>query len=162
MVPDAADPHDDATEPAASTRDRVLATIRDDPGATAAHVARTLDVHYSTARHHLDRLAETGEVDRQRTGTGIRHFPAEAEYDPVQKAVLVADRSPTRRQLLAALAKAPSSVSRLADRLDCCVATVSDHLARLRKAGLVRCERAGRRVVYELAEGADRARHQVG
>lgn len=162
MVPDAADSHDDATQSGTSTRDRVLAVVRDDPGATAAHVARTLDAHYETARHHLDRLVDAGEIDRQRTGTRIRHFPAEAEFDPIQKVVLVADRSPTRRQLLAALAKAPSSVSRLADRLDCCVATVSDHLARLRKAGLVRCERAGRRVVYELAEGADRAWRQVG
>ena len=46
----------------------------------------------------------------------------------------------------------PASVSRLAGELGVTLPHLSNHLRRLRRAGLVRVERSGRHAVYELAD----------
>src|SRR3954452_7808150 len=46
----------------------------------------------------------------------------------------------------------PATVSRLAAELGVSLPQLSNHLRRLREAGLVRGERAGRHAVYELAD----------
>ena len=60
---------------------------------------------------------------------------------------------PTRRRILVALLDGPAYPADLADRLDASRPNVSNHLACLRGCGLVRTEREGRQVRYELASG---------
>lgn len=61
---------------------------------------------------------------------------------------------PVRLLLLDHLAQAPASVEGLAERTGLPVANVSQHLQRLKRAGLVRSERAGKRVRYGLTDDA--------
>ncbi len=61
---------------------------------------------------------------------------------------------PVRLLLLDHLAQAPASVEVLAARTGLPVANVSQHLQRLKRAGLVRSERAGKRVRYALVDDA--------
>lgn len=56
--------------------------------------------------------------------------------------------SPARLHLVWALAQAESDVSHLAERVGGALPAVSQHLAKLKLAGLVRSRREGRRVVY--------------
>lgn len=56
--------------------------------------------------------------------------------------------SPARLHLVWALAQGESDVSHLADRVGGALPAVSQHLAKLKLAGLVRSRREGRRVVY--------------
>jgi DNA-binding transcriptional ArsR family regulator len=58
---------------------------------------------------------------------------------------------PRRRAVLGRLAQGPATAGQLADLFPVSRAAVSQHLAVLRRAGLVRATPSGRRVWYELA-----------
>ncbi|MGW1198286.1 ArsR/SmtB family transcription factor [Streptomyces sp. NPDC002536] len=66
-------------------------------------------------------------------------------------AVLKAVADPTRFQVLWALTRREHSVGQLADMVGAHVAAVSQHLARLRSAGLVASRREGTRIYYRAA-----------
>jgi len=74
---------------------------------------------------------------------------------PLEVATLLADR--TRASILALLADGPHCVCEMAAAVGARENNVSNHLARLREAGLVRASRHGgdsRRVYYERDEAA--------
>ena len=76
---------------------------------------------------------------------------------PLEVAALLADR--TRASILALLADGPNCVCEMAAALGARENNVSNHLARLREAGLVRATRHGadsRRVYYERDDEASR------
>lgn len=58
--------------------------------------------------------------------------------------VFAALANPTRRQMVERLAKAPASVSQLAEPLDMTLSAVVQHLAVLEASGLVTSEKIGR------------------
>lgn len=60
---------------------------------------------------------------------------------------------PIRRQVLLALLSGPSYPNELLAGIDTSQPNLSNHLACLRGCGLVRTEREGRRVRYELTSG---------
>lgn len=62
--------------------------------------------------------------------------------------------SPARLHIVWVLAQGESDVSGIADRVGGALPAVSQHLAKLKLAGLVRSRREGRRVVY-LVDDAD-------
>jgi DNA-binding transcriptional ArsR family regulator len=57
---------------------------------------------------------------------------------------------PTRRRILAVLAKEPLAVERLAEAFPVSRPAISKHLRVLREAGLVSCEAQGRTNVYRM------------
>ncbi|MFF4189217.1 ArsR/SmtB family transcription factor [Streptomyces sp. NPDC001691] len=59
----------------------------------------------------------------------------------------------TRLHLLWLLAQGESDVSSLAERCEASRTAVSQHLAKLRLAGLVETRREGRHIVYRLTDG---------
>ncbi len=65
-------------------------------------------------------------------------------------AVFKAIAEPTRRRLLDELHRRPRSAGFLAKRFPSSRPAVARHLAVLRRAGLVRARREGRRQIYEL------------
>ncbi|MDQ2851644.1 MAG: metalloregulator ArsR/SmtB family transcription factor [Actinomycetota bacterium] len=104
-------------------------------------------------------------------GAGAVH-PQELTLDQVDVAVtafgLLAD--PTRVRMLWALREESLDVASLAEHAGCRSTTASQHLAKLRLAGLVQGTRHGRRIVYQLrgahvrallAEALFHADHQV-
>lgn len=66
---------------------------------------------------------------------------------------------PTRRRILVRLLEGPAYPADLADALGTGRTNISNHLACLRGCGLVRTERQGRQVRYELA--SDRLAHAL-
>jgi rhodanese-related sulfurtransferase/DNA-binding MarR family transcriptional regulator len=60
-----------------------------------------------------------------------------------------------RVELIEQLAQGPRSVEALAERGGLTVANASQHLQQLRRAGLVRTQRDGKRVIYRLANGTE-------
>ncbi|MBH1938830.1 helix-turn-helix transcriptional regulator [Streptomyces sp. AV19] len=72
-------------------------------------------------------------------------------------AVLKAVADPTRFRVLWALARGEHSVGQLAELVGAHVAAVSQHLARLRAAGLVVSRREGTRIYYRAAGAHVRA-----
>jgi ArsR family transcriptional regulator, lead/cadmium/zinc/bismuth-responsive transcriptional repressor len=69
------------------------------------------------------------------------------QFEPVVD-VLKALAEPTRLRLVSALSQKEQSVGELAELVGANVAAVSQHLARLREAGLVASRRDGTRIFY--------------
>jgi DNA-binding transcriptional ArsR family regulator len=69
-------------------------------------------------------------------------------------AVFSALADPTRRDVVRALGKAPTSASELAGRLPVSRQAIAKHLSSLAAAGLVDSTRDGRQVRYRLTPGA--------
>src|SRR5689334_23802978 len=61
-----------------------------------------------------------------------------------------------RVELIEQLAQGPRSVEALADRVGLSIANASQHLQQLRRAGLIAARRDGKRVIYRLADAAEK------
>ena len=75
---------------------------------------------------------------------------AETKVDALER-VGTALADPTRRRILLVLLDGPAYPADLADALGLGRTNISNHLACLRGCGLVRAEREGRQVRYELS-----------
>ncbi len=95
---------------------------------------------------------------RSRSAAPTRHpdvLAAEQVSAAVTSFALLAD--PTRVRMLWALREAELDVASLAAVADCRPTVASQHLSKLRFAGLVEGQRQGQRVVYRLRGGHVRA-----
>ncbi|WP_224285649.1 metalloregulator ArsR/SmtB family transcription factor, partial [Streptomyces sp. LS1784] len=83
---------------------------------------------------------------------GAREEAWDAEVAERAVAVLKAVADPSRYRLLWALSRRELPVSELAELLGAHVASTSQHLAKLRAAGLVVARREGTRIFYRATE----------
>ena len=134
---------------------------------------RDLHYRYLRIREYMQLTIWWGMVSvRPSPSTTASPHPDVLDDSRVQAAVmsfaLLAD--PTRVRLLWALRESEADVSSLAETAGCRATVASQHLSKLRFAGLVEGRRDGRRVVYRLrgahvrnllAEALFHADHQV-
>lgn len=124
------------------TRGRLFQVVQASPGLAAADLARALDIDPKTARYHLDRLVRERLAVADGPRRSLRYF-AVGSVAPELRARLVAARE--GREVLDAVRAAPGATKgALAAALAIARPTLAWHLGRLERAGLVRCERAGR------------------
>ncbi|WP_026925196.1 ArsR/SmtB family transcription factor [Glycomyces arizonensis] len=102
--------------------------------------------------------------------TRLHHAAPSSEQFTAAAAVFALLSDQTRLRLLWALAEGDADVSALAASTEAARPAVSQHLAKLRLAGLVQSRREGRRVVYSMTDGhlrrlvveaLSRADHQI-
>jgi len=79
-------------------------------------------------------------------------IPQRAEIARMHAELCSGISDPNRIAILYALSERPSNVTGLTTRLHLPQSTVSRHLRILRNSGLVRFERQGREVMYELSD----------
>ncbi len=79
------------------------------------------------------------------------HGAVEATYGPVSE-VFAALASPVRAAIVHRLTEQPQTVAELVEHLGASQPLVSQHLNRLKSAGLVAGERRGRNVVHRIAD----------
>jgi rhodanese-related sulfurtransferase len=84
----------------------------------------------------------------------FQHHQAKTALYAVVAQVAQAAASPHRLELLDLLVQAPRSVDQLAEASALSVANASQHLQRLKRAGLVRSERRGTTMRYHIADPA--------
>jgi rhodanese-related sulfurtransferase/DNA-binding MarR family transcriptional regulator len=82
------------------------------------------------------------------------HHPAKAALYELIAQVAQATANPHRLELLDLLVQAPRSVEQLADVSALSIANTSQHLQRLKRAGLVSSERRGASIWYRIATPA--------
>lgn len=89
-------------------------------------------------------------VGRFESFEGVVERPADPSAEVLTEAAAAFGllASPARLHLVWALAQGESDVSGLAERVGGALPAISQHLAKLKLAGLVRSRREGRRVVY--------------
>lgn len=126
------------------SRAKLLDLLRSRPGISPADAARELGVDPSTALYHLRRLVKEGFATTHGERRGARYFAAGTVAAEDRLRVVVERES---AGLLDEIRTTPGeSKTALAQRLAIARATLHWHLGRLERAGLVRCERAGREV----------------
>lgn len=135
----------------APTRRRILDLLHERPGLGAAEAARVLALDPTTIRYHLRRLAREGLAVEHGVPARPRYFAA-GSVAPAQRARHCA--TDARRRVLDAVAAAPGlTPTVLARGLALARPTVSWHVGRLARDGLVVVERAGREVRVRPAQG---------
>jgi len=82
------------------------------------------------------------------------HRPAKAALYELIARVAQATANPHRLELLDLLVQAPRTVEQLADASALSIANTSQHLQRLKRAGLVSSERRGASIWYRIAAPA--------
>ncbi|MFE6647393.1 ArsR/SmtB family transcription factor [Nocardioides sp. NPDC057772] len=85
---------------------------------------------------------------RKRAGEDV---PVERLYGPVSS-LFAALAAPLRAAIIHRLIEREHSVSELATTLGAAQPLISQHLSRLRYAGLIQSERRGRQVIYRIAD----------
>lgn len=122
-------------------RARLVEVIRASPGLSMMDVARSLQIHPTTARYHLRRLVKE---DILVVEDGVKYFVA-GSVPRAQRAGVVALDG--REEVLAAVRASPGlTVTDLARVLGVGRSTMRWHVAKLAQAGLVALARDGRAV----------------
>lgn len=129
-------------------RRRILRIIEATPGIHTAGVARAARIPEGTARYHLRALHSSGQICVARLH-GFRTY--QLRGTPPTAALATVFRSAGARSILAAIQARPGTSGRdvaLATGLN--PATVTYHVARLRRTGIIAAERQGKEMRLHL------------
>lgn len=131
------------------TRARIFELVEDSPGIYYAQLAEETDVTVETIRYHCRILADEGLVERRKLRGRQRLYPVSMDDDDPELAAAMVD-SAASDVLSAIERREPTTLSAVADAVDCAPSTVSYHLDRLEEDGLVSRERDGGSVRIRL------------
>lgn len=119
-----------------STRDRIIAFVRDNPGAAKIEVCQGLEVGWGTTTHHLYRLEREGRLVLRRHKGRVAIFSSEVP-ERVREC-LATLRDPETANLLAHLRDGTDvSLGDLVEQTQMSRRVVSRHLGALQEVGLV-------------------------
>ncbi len=131
-------------------RERALAFVRVNAGATVVELAAHLDISWSTASYHLSVLQREGMLASARSGRHRRFFLVGCGVD---RGAIAVSAHPTAQALLAAIRGSPGATQTdLAAVAGITPSTASWHLKRLAGAGLVTVEKQWRERLYRISE----------
>jgi len=133
-----------------STRDRIIAFVRENPGAAKIEVCQGLEVGWGTTTHHLYRLERDGHVAIRRHRGRVALFAADVP-ERVRES-LATLRDPETRNLLDHLqAAGDASLGDLVEQMHLSRRVVSRHLGALTEVGLVE-KRGYHRPLYRTGQ----------
>lgn len=140
----------DASDPLENeTRAKIYDLVRESPGTYHAQLAEETDVTEETVRYHSRILVEEGLLEAQKLRGRRRLFPVTMEGDDPELAAAIAD-SAASDVLSVIERREPTTLSSIADAVDCAPSTVAYHLDRLEDDGLVTRKRDGGAVSVQL------------
>lgn len=130
-------------------RERLLARVRETPGAPLADLARAADLPRNTAVYHLRRLEKEGLVSSVRQGRVRLYFAPGTREHRENADALAALRHPTTRAIATHIGSAPGLDQRaLCEAMGLTPSLAHWHATRLEGAGVVQRQREGRHVRY--------------
>lgn len=136
-------------------RRKIVDTVAAHPGLHLRGLAEAVGVAVSTLEYHCYQLVRTGHLNTREAGGYKAFYPAEG-MDRRDKDILYVVRHEAPRRILAHLLLHPGSTPKdLKAVLGISGATLSFHLNKLRDAGLIEEEPAGRTKLLAVRE-ADR------
>lgn len=141
--------HDSSDPLENETRARIFELVEESPGMYYAQLAEETDVTVETIRYHCRILADEGLVERRKLRGRQRLYPVSMDGDDPELAAAMAD-SAAADVLSAIERREPTTLSAVAEAIDCAPSTVSYHLDRLEEDGLVSRERDGGSVRIRL------------
>lgn len=135
-----------------SRRSQLYELVRTEPGIHLSDLVRRSGLGWGAALYHLGVLEKNRMLVAHDEG-GFKRYFANGMHRPQEMQRLVALRHGAAKALFEAVVTAPGRSGReLAEHLGLSPSTLARASERLEEAGLVRRERAGRRVLYFPAE----------
>ncbi|MGC9307567.1 MAG: winged helix-turn-helix transcriptional regulator [Thermoplasmatota archaeon] len=137
---------------ALETRRTIYDLIVRYPGLHEREIARRLDISLSTLDYHLHYMEKRGLVVARKDGRYTRYFAAK-KVGMQDKKIISLMRQETPRQIVLFLLEHPGAIHK-----DICSAvgkspsTVSFHLKKLAKAGIIEGVSLGRKTAYEVID----------
>ncbi|HEY3273248.1 MAG TPA: helix-turn-helix domain-containing protein [Methanocella sp.] len=133
-------------------RNEVLRYVIDNPGVTAADIAKGMKMNMGTIRYHLFVLTANHRiVTHKDNGKFLRYFRNSGAYTEAEKDLLsLLRRRPLQKVLRALLERPERSCTDLARELDISVAAASRHIGELADRGVVEKLPVERGFVYVI------------
>jgi predicted transcriptional regulator len=141
-----------------TTRERLLAHVKNHPGVHVNALGRQLDLATGQVQYHLQRLRKGGAVvaDEQ---YGRTHYFAPGYTDRERRTFALARRETARELMLLLIEWEDATAGDLTEELGIARSTLSYHADRLVEAGLVEQRRGDRgRVRYALVDPTETLR----
>lgn len=131
-----------------ATRRRLIGVIQSMPGIHRAEVARAAEIPESTARYHLRRLVALGAIVSARSNGFVTYRLRTTDPD---EAVGSLFRSKGARAIIESVIVKPGATGRhISSKTGLTPATVTYHLDRMRRSGLLDVERNGKEIHVTL------------
>lgn len=132
-----------------ATRATIYELVRETPGTYYARLASEAGVTEETVRYHGRVLEREGLVEQRKLRGRHRLYPVTMDGGDPELAAAMVD--PAVAKVLDAIeCREPTTLSAIAEAVDCAPSTVSYHLDRLEEDGLIDREREGRTVHIRL------------
>lgn len=135
------------------TRESIAEHIRRKPGITFRQLARELGLGIGTVQYHLYHLEKEGRIVSFRANRKRYLFPN--DFNEKYEALMAAISTATQRKILLLISKGQTNLNDIASSLGLTPATISYHMKRLEKLGLVERHRHGKYVVFKPAFDVD-------
>ena len=145
---DTIDDRDESRNTDESRSEQILQFIKSHPGAHFRQVKRELNLAVGVVQYHLYRLEKDGSIASRRRGLYKRFYP-NLKFGDSQLDILDALSQETDRELLLFLMRNPEAIQKeVSEHVGISPASVSWHMRRLSRAGLVEARRQGTNVRY--------------
>lgn len=134
------------------TRRRVFLLVSGNPGITESEMARLSGLNRGSVRYALDHLERRGMITSSREEKFVHYFPSN-RLGSAQRAILKRIQRGIPRSLVVYVLLNPGAgFGQIAAEFDLSASTISYHLDRLVKAGLMERQSRGRESFYSLRE----------
>ena len=138
------------------SRREIYEFIVQNPGIHLRGIATTMEMELGTVRYHLDQLTRFSKVTKIHSGGFARYYPP--GYSADEKRSLNLTASPSRHRIMLMLKESPGLTRQeIGERLKISAQAAGWHLSQLLDEELIRTQKTGRTVKYQVTEGSDPA-----
>lgn len=130
-------------------RMKILAYLKQNPGASIQEVRGAAGVAWGTAVYHLDRLRRQEAVVSHRHGNHHRYWVKDTPEARVRRGWSVLEQSTARDVAMAVVASPGAHQGAICEAVNIRAPSASKHLSRLERHGLVEKHRVSRYTVYQ-------------
>jgi predicted transcriptional regulator len=136
-------------------RNVIYVCIRENPGIQRAVLARLLQTNIGTVRYHVDVLCRTRKVVAGQNGKKLRYYANGETCSDLEKKVAGYLAEGPKSAILDVVVQCPGSTRKdIASSLAMSGPDITWHMRTLIEDGIVRSERSGRNVRYDLCPDA--------
>jgi len=137
-------------------RSTVYRYIQTHPGIPFAAIARETGINRGTLHYHLYVLLREGLITEQQEGGRTTYFENSGMYSSEEKIILSHLQSGAGGSICLFLSRQRGATrTEIARWMGIAPSSVSWHLSRLSRSGIIAAEKSGRMTIYRLTAGAD-------
>jgi predicted transcriptional regulator len=129
---------------------RVIQFIQDHPGCHLRRIRNELEISMGTVQYHLARLEKAGRIASNRHGLFRYYFPIGVFQDNEKNLLEILSQETARDILIFIIEQKNPTQTDIVDRIGVSAASVSWHVGRLTKLGLISEIREGKYKRYQL------------